>query len=266
MQRIVPKPLSRVSLADYDPEDTGGMEKEACKEETEKLREKLDSLQERLYAESKQSLLIVLQATDTAGKDSTIRRVLGPVNVQGVDVVSFKAPTPVELAHDFLWRVHPHTPAKGMITVFNRSHYEDVLVPKVNGWVTKKVLDRRYDDINNFEGLLVDNGTSILKFYLYISKDEQKQRLQDRLEDPTKHWKFSSGDLPVREQWDDYIKAYEALFHKCNTEIAPWHIVPANKKWYRDYVVTKAVVDQLEKMDPQYPPPEEGLDKIVIPD
>jgi PPK2 family polyphosphate:nucleotide phosphotransferase len=261
-----PKPGSKVRLKDYDPEDKGKLDKEKTKAETDKLQEKMQSLQERLYAEGKQSLLIVLQAMDTAGKDSTIRKVFEGINPQGVRVASFKAPTPEELAHDFLWRIHQETPPKGYIGIFNRSHYEDVLVVRVGNLVPPEVWQKRYDHINAFEKLLADSGTRILKFYLHISKDEQKQRLQDRLDTPEKQWKFSLGDLPVRERWDDYMAAYEDAIAKCNTDYAPWYIIPANSKWYRDWLIANVIVETLEAMNPQYPPPEEGLDKVIIPD
>jgi PPK2 family polyphosphate:nucleotide phosphotransferase len=188
------------------------------------------------------------------------------VNPQGVRVTSFKAPTAEELAHDFLWRVHQHTPPKGYIGIFNRRHYEDVLIVRVNNLAPKATIAKRYDHINNFEHYLADSGTRILKFFLHISKEEQKERFQERLDNPDKLWKFSMGDLPVREHWDDYMVAYEAALSKCNTEYAPWHIVPANRKWYRNLVITKAIVNTLEAMNPQYPAPETGLDQVVIPD
>lgn len=255
----------KVSLADYDPEYHDGDKKHAPKE-LAKLQERLFELQERLYAENKQSLLIILQAMDAAGKDSTIRKVFEGINPQGVQVSSFKAPTEIELAHDFLWRIHQRVPAKGMIGVFNRSHYEDVLVVRVNNLVPEEVWRKRYAHINHFERLLADSGTHILKFYLNISKAEQKKQLQERLDDPTKHWKFSVGDLPVRNQWDDYMRAFEDVFTQCNTDYAPWHIIPGNTRWYRTLTITKIIVETLEKMNPQYPKPEEGLDKVVIPD
>lgn len=263
---VTPKPFSRISLSDFDPDFHGKDDKQDVVAATDKLQERLQELQERLYAEGKQSLLIVLQAMDTGGKDSTIRKVFEGVNPAGVYVKSFKAPTPDELAHDFLWRIHPHVPAKGYIGIFNRSHYEDVLVVRVNNLVAKDIWSRRYDHINHFERLLTDSNVRVMKFYLHISKDEQKKRLQERLDTPEKHWKFSPGDLPVREQWDAYMEAFEALLERCNTEYAPWHIVPANHKWYRDWVITQAIVNVLEEMNPQYPPPAPGLGKIVIPD
>src|SRR5690606_3548652 len=184
----------------------------------------------------------------------------------GVRVTSFKAPTAQELAHDFLWRVHREVPPKGYIGIFNRSHYEDVLVVRVNRLVPRDVWRKRYDHINNFERMLADNGTRIIKFYLHISKDEQRERFQKRLDDPEKHWKFSTGDLAVREQWDEYMKAYQDVLTQCNTDYAPWYIIPANRKWYRDLVITRTIVETLEDMNPKYPPAEPDLDKVVIPD
>ncbi len=263
-QLLIPK--GEVKLSDYEPDYHGDDDKESAASKLLTLQEKMEVLQERLYAEGKQSLLIVLQAMDAAGKDGTIEKVFDGVNPQGVRVTSFKAPTPEDLAHDFLWRIHQHTPPKGYIGIFNRSHYEDVLVVRVNNLVPEKVWQKRYEHINDFEQVLAENGTRILKFFLHISKAEQKERLQARLDDPEKRWKFSMGDLPVREQWDDYMKAYEVLLTKCNTSYAPWHIVPANKKWYRNLVVTETLVKTLEEMNPQYPPAEPGLENVVIPD
>jgi PPK2 family polyphosphate:nucleotide phosphotransferase len=265
-QILTPEPGTPVNLADFDPDDKGGMSKDDAKKELEDLRERLANLQEKLYAERAQSLLIVLQGTDTGGKDGTIKHVFEGINPQGVNVASFKAPTPDELAHDFLWRVHQQTPAKGFITIFNRSHYEDVLVVRVNNLVPEDVWQNRYDHINAFERLLADSGTHILKFYLHISRAEQKERLQARLDDPEKHWKFSKGDLPVREQWNEYMQAYQDMLTRCNTVYAPWYIIPANRKWYRNLVVSRVIVETLEQMNPQFPPAEEGLDAVVIPD
>jgi PPK2 family polyphosphate:nucleotide phosphotransferase len=264
---LTPKPGSKVQLQDYDPDYHGDeSDKTIALTKTQQYQKRIVELQDKLYAESKQSLLIVLQAMDTGGKDGTIKKVFEGLNPQGVRVAAFKAPTLDELAHDFLWRVHQQVPPKGYIGVFNRSHYEDVLVVRVNKLVTKQVWQARYNHINAFERLLTDAGTRILKFYLHISKDEQKQRLQARLDDPHKHWKFSTGDLPVREQWDDYMAAYEDAISQCNTDYAPWYIIPANHKWYRDLVIAKAIAEKLGEIGPQYPPPEPGLDKIIIPD
>ena len=229
-------------------------------------REKLADIQHSLYAEGKQKLLVVFQASDAGGKDGTIRAVLEGVNPQGVRVTSFKKPTPEELAHDYLWRVHKAVPAAGMIGVFNRSHYEDVIVTRVFNLVSEEVWKSRYNQINEFEELLTESGTTILKFFLHISKKEQKQRFQERLDDPTKRWKFSSDDLEKRKHWDDYEKAYEDMMEKCSKKNAPWFIIPADQNWYRNWAITKIIVETLEEMNPQFPEPEEGLDSIVIED
>lgn len=263
---MVQRAAKVVRLVEVDPQMKGGWEKETAKIELKRLQTQMQELQERLYAEGKQSLLIVLQAMDAGGKDSTIRRVFEGVNPQGVRVVSFKRPTELELAHDFLWRVHQQVPRKGYIGIFNRSHYEDVLVVRVKALVPLEVIEARYDHINNFERLLADSGTRIIKFYLHISKDEQRERFQERLNRPDKHWKFSMGDLPVREQWNDYMAAFELALTRCNPDYAPWYIVPANRKWYRDLVVAQTIVATLIDMDPRYPDPEPGLDTVVIPE
>lgn len=221
-------------------------------------------LQNRLYAEGKQALLIVLQATDTGGKDSTIRKVLGPINPQGVEVTSFKAPSSVELAHDYLWRIHQAVPAKGMIGVFNRSHYEDVLIVRVHDLAPRDKVEQRYDQINEFERHLAENDVTILKFFLHISKDEQKERLQARLDDPSKHWKFNPNDLKERERWDEYEEAFELALSRCSTKHAPWFVIPADRKWYRNAVIARIIRRTLEAMDPQYPEDSFDASNIVI--
>ncbi|MCA9881742.1 MAG: polyphosphate kinase 2 family protein [Anaerolineae bacterium] len=263
---LVPKPLSNVKLSKYDTRYDGDMDRKTAKALENQYEERLFTLQEMLYAQGKKALLIVLQAMDAGGKDSTIKHVFDAVNPQGVRVNSFKVPTAEELAHDFLWRIHKQVPAKGYIGIFNRSHYEDVLVVRVNNIVPEEVWSKRYDLINDFERLLTENGVHILKFYLHLSKEEQRERFQERLDRPEKNWKFSKGDLAVREQWNDYMQAYEAVLSKCNTEYAPWYIIPADRKWYRDYVITKAIVQEMEKMGLAYPEPEDNLDDVVIPD
>ncbi|MCB9451982.1 MAG: polyphosphate kinase 2 family protein [Anaerolineaceae bacterium] len=265
-QPLTPKPGSTVDLRDFAPDYHGDYHKKDAREAETELEARLAELQEMLYAQGKYSLLIVLQAMDAGGKDGTIKHVFDSVNPQGVRVTSFKAPTSEELSHDFLWRIHQHTPPKGYIGIFNRSHYEDVLVVRVNNLVPADVWKERYDHINHFERLLAESGTRILKFFLHISKEEQKARFEERLARPDKHWKFSTGDLPVREQWNAYMEAYEAALTRCNTEYAPWHIVPANRKWYRNFIISKTIVETLEDMNLAYPDPEPGLDKIVIPD
>jgi PPK2 family polyphosphate:nucleotide phosphotransferase len=261
-----PKPGKKIRLADYDPNDVAGLAKEQSHEMLDDLRDRLKDLQEMLYARSSQALLVIFQAMDTGGKDGVIRDVFKAVNPVGLRIAPFKAPTSTELAHDFLWRVHHQTPPLGYIGIFNRSHYEDVLVVRVNELVPKSVWKGRYDHINNFERLLTDTGMRIIKFYLNISKDEQKERLQARLDNPDKHWKFSKGDLPVREQWDDYMAAYQDALTNCNTEEAPWVIVPSNKKWFRNVVVGQTLVNTLESMKLSFPEPEEDLSDVVIPD
>ncbi|MBE7553214.1 MAG: polyphosphate kinase 2 family protein [Anaerolineales bacterium] len=264
MSVIKIKSNQRVKLAEIDPEDTGGLEKQAAKGILAKNIERLAELQEVLYAEGKHALLVVLQAMDAGGKDGTIRSIMSGVNPQGVSVTSFKAPTAEELAHDFLWRVHKPVPPRGMIGIFNRSHYEDVLVVRVKNLVPKAIWQPRYDHINNFEQLLVDSGVTILKFYLHISKEEQKKRLQSRLDQPEKHWKFNPADLGERERWDDYMQAFEDVFEKCSTKTAPWYIIPANKKWYRNVLISETIIKTLESLDMKFPEPAADLDKIVL--
>ena len=226
-----------------------------AEKETADLKERMRLLQRRLYAESKQQLLVVLQARDAGGKDGTIRKVFSGINPQGVRVHSFKVPTSQELAHDFLWRIHKRAPARGMIGVFNRSHYEDVLVVLVRNLAPEEVWRPRFEHINNFERMLTDSGTRILKLLLHISPDEQKERFQERLEDKEKFWKFSPDDLAKRELWDDYSEAFEEMLEQCSTPYASWHVIPADQKWYRNLAVTRAIVEALEEMDPQFPDP-----------
>lgn len=229
-------------------------------------RERIIALQERLWAEHEHSLLVLLQATDTGGKDGTIRHVFEGVNPQGVIVTSFKQPTPEELDHDYLWRIHKHTPARGEIAIFNRSQYEDVLVVRVHDLVPKAVWKKRYAQINDFEQRLSETGTTVVKLFLHISKKEQKERLQARLDDPDKRWKFNPGDLADREHWDAFQTAYQDMLERCSTDFAPWYVIPADRKWYRNVVVAAIIADALEQMDPQFPTEAEGLDEIVIPD
>jgi PPK2 family polyphosphate:nucleotide phosphotransferase len=239
-------------------------DRETAESEFRTLRDELIELQRRLYAEDKHKLLIVLQALDAGGKDGTIRKVFRGVNPQGVRVHSFKTPTAAELAHDFLWRIHKVVPSKGMIGIFNRSHYEDVLVVRVHDIVPETIWRPRYEQMNQFEKLLVDTGTTILKFYLHISKEEQKERFQARLDDPHKRWKFSVQDLEKRGYWDKYMLAYEEMLQQCTTPWAPWYVIPANQKWYRNLAITKIIVATLRQLDPQYPSPEADLSQVVI--
>lgn len=265
LERYRVRPGQRVDLTAYDPAETGPYDKKKkARKDLEKLRQKLIALQDRFYAWDQRSLLVVLQGMDTAGKDGTIKHVMRGVNPQGVSVASFKVPTPEELAHDYLWRVHKVTPRRGRIGIFNRSHYEDVLVVRVHNLTPESVWRKRYDHINAFERLLADNNVTILKFYLHISRDEQARRLQARLDNPDKRWKFSKGDLAERRRWDDYMAAYADALSLCSTDYAPWYIVPSDRKWYRNLVVMNILVNALEDMNPTYPQPEEGLEGIII--
>ena len=264
--RYVIQPGTKVDLDKYDPGDTSGFDgkKEDEPGESDKLKQRLEELQEILWAEHQRKMLIILQAMDTGGKDGVIRRVFDGVNPQGVRVAHFGIPTPEEKDHDFLWREHAPVPGRGEITIFNRSHYEGVLVERVHKLVSEDVWQRRYKDINNFERLLSDDATVILKFYLHISKDEQKKRLQDRLDDPSKHWKFSVNDLPERKLWDEYMRAYQDALTATSTDWAPWHLIPANHKWYRDLVVSHIIVKAMEKMNLQYPKVDWDPASIII--
>lgn len=238
-------PGSKVKLKEIDPDANGGLEREAGEERYRELSAELGELQELFYAAQAQSLLVVFQGMDTSGKDGAIRSVFRDVNPQGCRVASFKVPTPVELAHDFLWRVHAQTPERGMFGVFNRSHYEDVLVVRVHELVPEAVWKGRYDHINNFERLLADSGTMVVKFFLHISKEEQEQRLVDRERDVEKAWKLNAGDWIERRNWSKYIQAYEDVLSRCSTDHAPWYVVPANRKWFRNLAITEALVELL---------------------
>ena len=268
MKELLIKPNQKVKLARIDPDDVqifkGG--KEAARAKVAKLNDELEALQDTLYAEHKHKVLIVLQAMDTGGKDGVIRTVFDGVNPAGVRVASFKVPTPVELDHDYLWRIHQQAPAKGELVIFNRSHYEDVLVVRVHNIVTPEVWGRRFEQINAFEKHLAEEGTTILKFFLHITKEEQKQRLQARLDDPNKHWKFNTGDLKERALWDNYMLAYEDVLSKTSTPWAPWYVIPANKKWYRDLAISTILVDALKNLKMSYPSPLEDLSKVVLED
>ncbi|MBL8071242.1 MAG: polyphosphate kinase 2 family protein [Nitrospira sp.] len=258
------EPGCRLALKRFDPDDTGAYKKNEdgkakAKAAADELIATLDQLQERLYANGSRALLIVLQGMDTSGKDSTIKHVMSGVNPQGCKVVSFKPPSDEELSHDFLWRVHQKAPPKGQIGIFNRSHYEDVLITRVHGWVSDKVAKRRFNQIKEFEELLAENGTAILKFFLHISKDEQKARLEARIHDPEKRWKWNSGDLEERKLWGEYMTAFEEVIAATSTEQAPWYVVPANRKWYRNLVVAELVVQALTAMKLSTPPAPKGV-------
>ena len=259
--KLALSPHEKIRLKDFDPAETYGFEKgnekgQRDEELMAKTTSRLDELQYTLYAEGQRSVLIVLQGMDTAGKDGTIRHVMSGASPQSCKVTSFKIPSSHEQAHDFLWRIHEAVPEKGNIGIFNRSQYEDVLIVRVHKLVAKSVWSERYDEINRFEKYLTDNGTTVLKFFLHISKDEQKRRIEERIADPAKHWKLSPADLKEREFWDDYTEAYEDVLSKCSTKHSPWFIIPANHKWFRNLAVSKIMVETLEKMDPQYPTPE----------
>ncbi|HLN51658.1 MAG TPA: polyphosphate kinase 2 family protein [Thermoplasmata archaeon] len=256
MLKHLVRPGVRLRLDRTDPADTSGFEgvKDDGRKELERLTARLERLQELLYAGHAHSILVVLQGMDSAGKDGTIRRVFQGVNPQGVRVASFKAPSAHEAEHDFLWRVHEQIPARGEMVLFNRSHYEDVLYPRVHGLITKPVWERRYREINGFERTLAGEGTTILKFFLHISRDEQKKRLEARLDDPTKHWKFRESDVRERRRWTAYTRAYEDALSNTSTSWAPWYVVPSDRKWYRDLIVSERIVDALEKLRMKYPP------------
>ena len=250
---------------EFDPAYTSNyVNKGETKKPLKKLQKRMLALQELLYAEGQRAVLIILQGMDTCGKDGTIRKVMSGINVQGCDVVSFKAPTGDELSRDYLWRVHKAVPQKGKIGIFNRSHYEDVLVVRVHNLVPESIWKKRYRQINDFERMLVDNGTVILKFFLNISKEEQKERLESRIENPSKHWKINESDFHERTYWDDYMHAYEIALQECSTDWAPWYIIPADKKWYRNLVITERIVETLEGMDMKYPKPNTDVSKLIL--
>ncbi len=263
--RLRVAPRAKIELDRFDAGETHGWQAEDAAAQQAEHEVELTRLQERLWAEARHPLLIVLQGIDAAGKDGTIRHVMDAFNPQGCSVVGFKVPSTVELAHDYLWRVHEHTPAKGHITIFNRSHYEDVLVVRVHGLVPRSAWERRYRHINEFERMLTEEGTTIVKLFLYIDRDEQRERLQARLDEPDKRWKFSKGDLVERERWDDYIKAYEDMLEETSTGWAPWYLIPANRKWFRNLAVAHILGETIEDLDPRVPEPEEGLEDVVIP-
>ncbi len=258
-------PGSKVKLSTWDPDDTGSWKKgEKAEKQQASDVARLADLQELLYAENERAVLVVLQAMDTGGKDGTIRHVFRHTNPQGVKVASFKRPNEVEQAHDYLWRVHRRTPAAGEIAIFNRSHYEDVLVVRVHDLVPEERWRRRYDHIVAWEQLLADEGTTILKFFLHISEDEQAERLRARLAEPTKRWKFEKGDLTERRHWDAYQRAYEEALSRTSTAEAPWYVVPADRKWFRNLVVSQVLVDTLEGLDLRYPEAAEGIEGLTI--
>lgn len=262
-KELAVRPGHKVKLSKWDPDDTLGWDKNhEMKESLAKAIERLDSFQYRLYAEKKRAVLLIFQGLDAAGKDGTIRHVMSGVDPQGCVVRSFKVPTAEEAAHDFLWRVHKVVPEFGEIGVFNRSHYEDVLVVRVHNLVPKQVWSRRYAQINNFESMLSENNVKILKFFLHISKDEQKKRFMERIDDPDKRWKISDADFKERKYWDDYTAAYEQALERCNSAEAPWYIIPANKKWFRNLAVSHIIDEKLKEMDFKFPPPTIDVKKL----
>jgi PPK2 family polyphosphate:nucleotide phosphotransferase len=263
-QKLIVKPGSKIQLKHFDPGYHGKHEShKAALPEIQENRQKMEDLQYLMYAENKHSLLIVLQGLDAAGKDGVVRHVLTGMNPSGCVSVNFKEPTKEELAHDFLWRVHPHVPAKGSVVIFNRSHYEDVLVVRVHGLVPKKVWSKRYGQINEFEQLIAtENNTAILKFFLHISKEEQIARFKKRLDDPTHQWKISESDYKEREYWGDYVEAFEDVLTQTSTEHAPWFIIPSNHKWFRDLAISQIIVRQMENMGMKFPKPTVNLAEI----
>jgi PPK2 family polyphosphate:nucleotide phosphotransferase len=262
--RFIVKPGSKLRLKDRDPDDTLGLNKKDGLPLLEENIEKLENLQYLLYAENRRAVLVILQAMDAGGKDGTIRHVMGPLNPQGVRVVSFKAPTEEELSHDFLWRIHPHAPRTGEIRVFNRSHYEDVLIVRVRNLAPKSTWSKRYKHINYFEKLLADSGVTILKFFLHVSKKEQLERLKARLDDPGKHWKANPKDFDERRFWDDYMDAYEVALRRCSTTYAPWFVIPADKKWFRNLAISKILLDELESLNMKFPESSCDIKSIVV--
>lgn len=265
-ERFLVQPGKPLDLTQHDPRATPGFErgKAEAKQATKEGNARLEELQEALYAEGKHRLLVVLQAMDAGGKDGTIRSVFDGLNPQGVRVACFKKPTDAELAHDYLWRVHPHVPGKGEIAIFNRSHYEDVLVVRVHDLVPEAQWRRRYEHIRAFEQMLHDEGTTIVKIFLHISKDEQRERLQERIDLPRKRWKWNSSDLTARQRWDDYQLAFKDALQATSTEAAPWFVVPADRNWYRNMVITDILVETLEGMGIQPPQGEHGIEGIVV--
>jgi PPK2 family polyphosphate:nucleotide phosphotransferase len=261
-RKLMVKPNSKLKLSRVDPDATHRISRAAANRQLEKNIARLAVLQYLLYAEGRRSLLIVLQGIDAAGKDGTIRRVMSGLNPQGVNVTPFKVPEGAEKRHDYLWRVHNAVPEWGQIGVFNRSHYEDVLIVRVHGIVPKSTWSKRYDQINDFERMLSENHVRIIKFMLYISKEEQAKRFAERIEDPTRNWKFSMDDIKEREYWDQYVEAYDDVLRKCSTDYAPWYVIPANNKWFRNLAVSQVILETLESMNMKYPKPTADLSTI----
>jgi PPK2 family polyphosphate:nucleotide phosphotransferase len=263
-EQLQVKPGARIDLATFDCGATLGRKKDDAEVAIAANLVRLTDLQERLYAESKHAVLIVLQGIDAAGKDGTIRVIAGAFNPQGTPVTSFKEPTPEELAHDFLWRVHAAVPGKSEIGIFNRSHYEQVLIVRVHNLEPEAQWRRHYGEIRDWERMLTDEGVTIIKFFLAIDKDTQRQRFQERVDDPTKRWKFSSTDLPERRLWDQYQAAFEDMLAETSTDFAPWHLIPANRNWLRNLAVSEIVADIIDELNPQYPEPAAGIEGLKI--
>jgi PPK2 family polyphosphate:nucleotide phosphotransferase len=262
--KFIAEPGKKFSLSKHDPRDASAFDdKDKAKEQMTKDAAAIDSLQDRMFAEGKQALLVVVQGIDCAGKDGTVRAVFNTCGPIGVTVKSYGVPSDVERAHDYLWRVHQACPARGYIGIFNRSHYEDVLVVKVEKFAAADAIERRYDEINQFERLVANAGTRILKFMLNVSKEEQAVRLQERVDDPAKQWKFKASDLTTRAKWDEYMAAYEMAVARCSTDVAPWHIIPADRNWVRNAAIARIVRETLEEMNPQYPVPKDWDPKTV---
>ena len=257
-------PGSKVDLGDFDAGATFGWDRDAAEAGLQEVLARLEDLQARLWAEAKHRVLVVMQGIDAAGKDGTIRVIAGAFNPQGTPVTSFKVPSPAELAHDYLWRVHRQVPGKGEIGIFNRSHYEEVLVVRVHELVPEERWRKRYGHIRDFERMLTDEGVTIVKFFLAIDKDEQRKRFQERVDDPAKRWKFSFGDLEERKRWDDYRAAFEEMLEETSTPYAPWYLVPGNRNWLRNLAVGEILADTLDDLAPAYPPAEEGAEGVKV--
>jgi PPK2 family polyphosphate:nucleotide phosphotransferase len=258
------KPGSKVDLGRFDCAATLGREKGPATDALTQVLTRLTDLQERVWAEAKHAVLVVIQGIDAAGKDGTIKVIAGAFNPQGTPVTSFKVPSPLELAHDYLWRVHQHIPARGEIGIFNRSHYEDVLIVRVHGLVPEERWRARYEQIRNFERMLTDEGVTIVKFFLAIDRDEQRQRFQDRVDDPTKRWKFSPADIAERTRWDDYAIAFGEMLGETSTPYAPWYLVPANRNWLRNLAVGEILAGRLDALNPEYPQPVAGVEGTKV--
>lgn len=266
-QKLLVKPVKttrKLKLKDWDPDYDADKRKEDVESELAHFSGRMSELQHKLLAANSRSLVIILQGVDASGKDGTIRHVMGALNPQSCYVKSFKVPTEEELSHDYLWRVHMAVPPKGQIAIFNRSHYEDVIEVRVRNLVPKNELTPRYRQINDFERYLSQNHVTILKFFLHISKDEQKNRIKERLMDPTKRWKISEGDLLVRKYWDKYMESYEQALSRCSTHWAPWYVIPANLKWFRNWAVAQIIVNTLDRMKLKYPQPRIDVSKFAI--